>query len=339
MFLCTTMPIPAYDWKSEVVKEKSNGVTRYKVVAAKEPTIVLAERQCCLLYHLGEVSGIPLKISMKSSNIIRSTAYEFLDRGEVPQVVCRWQRYRSRIQSPRSYLDGGLPWSFENWTINNLINNGEVEILRALSWPTGHPTLQYIREYCYSRSFGYGSYLSAKRRIATLIFRAAQSKENESLGAALIRCWRKVRKEAESLGVSELDVPGSDVIRDIALIQIERAMKRVARASAKWKALPAIGWDGPSMSTYVGVIPFFNLSQKVVMHCEALLRNNPRSRTWLRKMTKPGRKPVKIPQAEPDPILNIWLLDISDHFRLFPDLVAKFLDTSYEKDWPALGAP
>nr|UXL90857.1 MAG: nonstructural protein [Alxa tick phlebovirus] len=334
----TTMSIPVYDWKSEIVKEKSNGITRYKVVAAREPTIVYGKREYCLLYHLGEVNGIPLRTTMKSSNIIRTTAYEFLDHGEVPLVVCRWQRYKSRIQSPKSHLDGGLPWSFENWTINNLVNNGEVEILRALSWPTGHPTLQYIREYCYSRSFGYGCHMSAERRVATLIFRAAQSKEGESLGVALIKCWRKVRREAESLGVSELDVPGSDIVRDIALLQIERAIKRVARSSSKWRTLPAIGWDGPSMSTYVGVIPFFNLSQKVLMHYEALLRNDPESRTWLRRMVRSEKKPMKGSQVEPDPILNIWRLDISDHFRLFPDLVTKFLDTSYEKDWPALGA-
>ncbi|UXX19192.1 nonstructural protein [Mudanjiang phlebovirus] len=330
---------PVLDWRCRVTKEKSSLMGKTRISVCSELTWSVCDRSHVLVYGVCPDSGFPLRMSQKTVAGSETTVYSYLDSGVCPSRVFSWDGPRSDVTPIRSDLDDGLAWQFCNWSINNFINNGEIEILRALSWPTGRPTLQFIKEHCFSKTYGQHCCRSTRCRIATLIFKAAQSKDGDGLGDAIITCWRKVRKEATRLGVNEQDVPGNDLIRDISLLQIERALKRVAKNHSKWREMPATGWDEPDSIMYVGVIPFYNLSQKLVMKFDARMRYDPGSRVWMRRMMK-EKEPKTEEEENPEiHILNVWMLDISGHYKLFPDLVSKILDTRYEKDWPALGAP
>nr|WOZ44648.1 nonstructural protein [Mukawa virus] len=328
------------NWRCAVRKKKNCKMGRSHISATHDVSMNLCDADHLFIYNIYPNFGFSLRVEQRTVVGCENTVYKYLDHGVMPARVCAWESSGSCVIPRRSWLDCGISWQFCNWTIENLINNGEVEILRALSWPTGRPTLQFIREFCRSKSFTTSGFRSVRERVAKLIFKAAKSEEGESLGEAIIKCWRKVRSEAMRLGVPEFDVPGVDLIRDISLIQIERAYMRIYRCRSKWDNLPATGWDEPGCSMYEGVIPFFNLSQKLSMKCTSKVRNDPESRVWMRK--KPKGKKVETrsqPIGSQGGITNIWMLDISDHFDMFPDLITRVLDKSFGKDWPALGAP
>ncbi|BBF90227.1 Nonstructural protein [Kuriyama virus] len=328
------------NWRCSIQRKKKYGMGRIHISAVHDASTSYCESENFFMYNILPNYGFSLRVNQKTVVGCSRTVYDFLDQGVLPARVCAWDGSGSCVAPIKNLLDCGISWQFCNWTIENLVNNGEVEVLRALSWPTGKPTLQFIREFCRSKSFDPYNHRKIKSRVARLIFKAAQSGDGEGLGEAIVKCWKKVRSEAMRLGVPELEVPGADIIRDISLIQIERAFMRIHKCMTKWDNLPATGWDEPGASMFIGVTPFYNLSQKLSMRCKSKIRNEPGSRVWMRRRLKEKEDENELELNDPqEGILNVWMLDIRDHFQMFPDLVHKVLDKSFGKDWPALGAP
>nr|URZ29350.1 nonstructural protein [Pangolin phlebovirus] len=335
------LPLPVVHWRCQVLKKRSQKMGNNYVRAHPDTALLQCDQQHLFVYNTCPHARFPIKMRSITTMGNETTVYHFLDMGLIPARICYWPGSDSCVNPKESSLDEGLCWEFDKWSIKNLIDNGEIEVLRALSWPTGRPTLQFIREFCRSRCFQpYGGFRTAKK-VASLIFKAAHSMEGDDLGGAIIKCWRKNRKEAERLGIVKEDIPGVDLIRDISMIQVERALMRVARTSEKWRNAPTSGWEGPRALSYMNIIPLCNLSQRLLCKADIRIELDPKSRVWMKKLQVP-KKHKEVQEEIDDPnlgIMDIWLLDLRSHFSMFPDLADKILDKQYEKDWPALGAP
>ncbi|AHK60936.1 nonstructural protein [Gabek Forest virus] len=154
----------------------------------------------------------------KQSFDYRESLSDFYSRGELP---FRWGSimWCSRVTGEEYLSFMALMMDLLKLDSSELKGDEHPNIREALSWPTGSPTLGFIKLNCRSSDW---SINFQKSRTATLLLRAGGS--DEGLEEAIVKTHKKIIMESSIRGFDPKFFPGLDLIREVACLQCVRLM-------------------------------------------------------------------------------------------------------------------
>nr|AHK60942.1 nonstructural protein [Karimabad virus] len=157
-------------------------------------------------------------VKYKLSREFRSCLHEFYSVGELPH---RWgpTMWYSRVTSEELLCFTDLIKELLTLEPQD-INGGKFpNVKEALSWPTGHPTLAFLKLVSPSH---FSSLNHQKSRAATMILRAGG--KSPSLEESIVSLHKKITMEAVIRGFQPNQFPGRNMIKEVASLQCVRLM-------------------------------------------------------------------------------------------------------------------